>query len=709
VLITHPQASRVAGPGFASLAVFAVLAGLGCNPNPNELLSFGPASGAGGQASGGTVATGGGGADAGSPPGAGGSSNGGAPGTGGGNLPPFGFGGMPSGAGGSPAGRGGMPGGTGGSPDAASSCTTCIQQRCMATLGACAQVAPCVGLADCIDPCTTSACTDTCASQFPAGLAPFNALVACVNDSCRASCAAGPGPGGAGGGAAADPCAAVPEGGECLSPSSLRHCTVPTGSGQPAVETLTCAAYEECKAGAGGARCATKQGACIEGKVECVSATELRACLNGAWMHEPCATACRSTALGDFCAEGEASALYTGKVLYEARGPNANYTDWDPAPTSLPARDLAIFSLRGDKLLDATYTASDGAFAVHVPAALQAGDLVVVLPLHIDATTGGLAFAVGQPDVPGGEQRVDSAPGPSPTIWSWGIDPQARPSGSPLTIHEGEGGGAVRVFEYLNLAYGTAAAAYGKGGKTLIAWLRLGTAWDCGSCFADLPTELAGLKFQSQIWFPATAQDMSYWADPVTAHELGHWVMSSYGQLPNEGGPHCLGVPTLPGQAWAEGWATGFSSIVRAQSLYYDKQQGTMFWIDLARRRYGNHMFELPAPAGGLLQNVDENEIGAMVMELAAQPAIGSARLFAALASPRLTQSPFARGYTRHTWSVAAGGCTRTGLVNTNRSAPMFADFLDALVCAGAPAGAIDAVTAPMAVYPYPSQMPLCR
>jgi hypothetical protein len=53
--------------------------------------------------------------------------------------------------------------------------------------------------------------------------------------------------------------------------------------------------------------------------------------------------------------------------------------------------------------------------------------------------------------------------------------------------------------------------------------------------------------------------------------------------------------------------------------------------------------------------------------------------------------------------------CTRVGYYNTGETSPMFADYLDGLVCGGIPAASIDATTNPKTAYPYPSLKPLCQ
>lgn len=525
-----------------------------------------------------------------------------------------------------------------------------------------------------------------------------------------------PGEGGAAGEAGAagaasliDPCAGIPEGGECLADNSIRACVVPTGNGTPTVVTRKCDASSLCAVGAGGASCVPKPGKCITDATRCTTATSTGECVAGSWVDSPCPTGCRATAVGAFCTDGAATKTYTGTLDYQGRAPKLDYTDWGDV-NDYSAAGLLVLSMHGDTLVDASVTDDNGAFSVKTGNPVQTGDRIVLLLVHPNDAATGFAFTVAQPDLPDGIQSVFATQGDSPGIWQWSIDPSTTASGSTVEITEDLGSGAIRIYEYLRYAYDVAEAHYGHPGLTLVAWLRYNTGWNCGSCFAAVPASLGSLSFDSQAFFPALAQNTSFWSDPVTAHELGHWVMQSFGVMPNEGGQHCVGVPTLPGQAWAEGWATGFSSLARGESLFYDKQEGTMFWIDLASRAYSSGDWLSPTPSKGLLQDMDENEVASMIWRIASQPTVNSADpMLDALASTRLLSAPFARGYSRHTWGISDEFCDRVDVKDTGQSVPMVADFLDALRCGGVSSAAIDAVVNPTTSYPYPSATPLCK
>jgi hypothetical protein len=182
--------------------------------------------------------------------------------------------------------------------------------------------------------------------------------------------------------------------------------------------------------------------------------------------------------------------------------------------------------------------------------------------------------------------------------------------------------------------------------------------------------------------------------------------MWSYGASPNEGGQHCLSVPTSPGQAWSEGWATGFSSILRDSPIYWDKQQGSMFWFNLEARQYDQLNWQRPSSQNGLLQDMDENEVAAMLWSLSRNAGIGADNTLLGLRTPSVSGTSYERGYTRHVWDMQ--DCQRVNYFDTHENAPMFADYLDGLVCGGMPAASVDQATNPAQFYPYPSQEPLC-
>lgn len=515
------------------------------------------------------------------------------------------------------------------------------------------------------------------------------------------------------------PCGVVPVEGACTASNVASTCVVPTGQGSPRVVSEVCPTFAECKVVQGRARCSPKAGQCLPGASECVSASSRRMCdSNGLWSAEVC-PGCRATSFGALCSGKATTTSYSGTVRYETRGPNASYTDWGSLVT-VPAIGVLVVSYAWDAAsgsytpIDATTADSTGNYTVAVPTPGDPKDLLNVWAVRTTAAPSRILFALAHPDVPDGEwdvARPVPVSGANANWWGWGQYVQALgPSGSVFDITEPMGSGALRVFDYLRYSYDTTAALLGASGKSVVVWIRSNTSWSCGACAVSWPTSFMGQAFESQIWIPALAQDTSWWADPVTAHELGHWVMSSYGASPNEGGPHRLACPTFPGQAWSEGWATAFSSLARANSVYYDKQKGTFFWFDVAAEQYGSgDPWSPPTAAGGLGQLMDENVVASLLWHLADNPtqpgALGAnASLLRALVSERMTKRPFARGYTTRRWE---GACEpRSNVVDTSVSAPMVADYLDALRCSGMPASKIASA---IGAYPYPVSAPLCK
>ena len=89
-----------------------------------------------------------------------------------------------------------------------------------------------------------------------------------------------------------------------------------------------------------------------------------------------------------------------------------------------------------------------------------------------------------------------------------------------------------------------------------------GRALSCGTCYqhSDSPPS---------IYLLGLLDDNDALDDPVILHEVGHYVQNTYSSDDSPGGSHD-GTPTDPRLAWAEGWATFFSSMVRGDVAYYD-------------------------------------------------------------------------------------------------------------------------------------------
>lgn len=501
-------------------------------------------------------------------------------------------------------------------------------------------------------------------------------------------------------------CGDVPTEGRCASTARVEACVTTTGTARPTVLRYDCQTGESCAILAGKAQCVLTA-ACREGATRCASASALETCTRGSWSATACPNGCGTSSLGSFCAPTGTTKVLSAKVAYEARGPNSQLTDWGPLFLA-PAPGFTVLSYSGGKILDTAVTDSNGAFSIDVPVNPTASDVVVVA-LALEDGAGSLAFAVASPGYSTAGRQDIISPKPNPRLWSYAFLTSSIGASSTLTITEAMGSGAARIYDYLRYAYAVARQRFGgRPGLPLIVWLGYGTSWSCGACFAPVEAQVFNLRFGSQMWMPAD-ENQSYWADSVTGHELGHWAMASYGTSPEEGGPHTVGRPTFPGQAWSEGYATWFSSNLRSDSYYVDKQGGAMFWLNLDTRGYsGPTPWMRPAPEYGLIQFMDENEVSAILWRLSLARPWGRPAIDKALSSRQLNAAPFMRGYTRYTWEINLDTGKYENVFNTGLSRPMVADFLDALVCEGYPAAAVDAATEPATAYPYPSRSPLC-
>ena len=414
--------------------------------------------------------------------------------------------------------------------------------------------------------------------------------------------------------------------------------------------------------------------------------------------------------------------------MYIARGPNdaSRPTDWGTSAFAVNAQAFLVLSVRRnadrtvatiDGVTTSVGTSEGGRFSIRVPTVTTSGDAIVVVAAAGNGS-GGISYVVASPGFPSAGMQTPGITPPAPSLWQWEWPTGGFVSGDTLTITEGAGSGAARIFDYLRYAYSYTQNVYGRGGHPLVAWLQYGTSWRCGKCMGRQPTTLfgsstaPGLPFEMQGYFDGGIAQ-SYWADPVTAHEFGHWVMQSFGVSPGEAGPHFVGSRVYPGMAWSEGFATWFSADLRRSPLYYDKQPNaagtgtSFFWLNLAARQYSGPSWTRPVARNGLGQLIDENEVAAMMWTMSSNLPSPPTYFYQALASRRMLGPAFARGYRRTYWSLDTDGSI-TNVIPTTTPAPHLADFLDALVCSGFSRPLVDGATQPSVYYPYPSASPLC-
>lgn len=522
-----------------------------------------------------------------------------------------------------------------------------------------------------------------------------------------------------GGGGVVDPCMGVPVSGQCLTTSVVQYCSVPTGTGTPSVQTYQCSGGSTCQASGNGAAC-VQTGSCTADDTRCTGANTIQTCsMSGAWgANQTCSGGCLGSPVGASCVLGSsvATTTVTHRLMYMARSPAANLSDWD-APVATPARNVMVVSQRGQSWLDATTTDANGNFTIKVPTAPGATDTVQFGAFGGDGL--GIRFAIGDPGLGTGTFSPGQL-GQNARYWLWSKAASSITAGGTTTIGTAEGSGALNLYDNLQSVWASSIANnQGRSGLTIGVWLGLGTEWSCGACFSQDQT------FESGIWMPGGAQDEGYWSDYTITHELGHWQMASYGTSPSEGGTHYIMCPTFPGQAWSEGYASWHSAAVRNKPFLEDKQQGSFFWFDISSRTY-YPLTTMPVPINGpggtnLLANLDENSVAAMLWYVSNSRQSGAREIFNAISSKHMNTAPWPRGYTRHTWNVG-NNCNKTNVVDTGEASLHLADLFDALSCGGSPAQSnrmpaatlLQTCSSPTnsgngAYYPYPSGSPLCR
>lgn len=539
-----------------------------------------------------------------------------------------------------------------------------------------------------------------------------------------------------------DACQGFPLGATCAAGpyEGLTTCGAPRGESYPARGFTPCRERERCVAGAsaGGATCQLEpQLACHVGASACVPGA-LRTCdASGQWATTPCDT-CVASTLGSWCATS-GGRVVTGLVSYDYRAPNADLTDWGEAGRAPLGGARVVSMVRdGDAMVifDVAVSGADGAYRVRVPDPPGEGDRVLVELASLDLD-GALRFAVADPDLSptGTRGAVDAWLGGERAL-PWSYEFEAVAVVADPALHLSAGSGAARLFDVVRDVTSRSEAIAGTSGASLVAWLQPDVSWDCGACFAMVPTQLGDAHAEAAMWISYDS-DEEYWSRAAIVHELGHWAMASFGTATLEGGLHVL-QPTLPGQAWNEGFATFFSSLARADGVYSDKQYGAFWWADLGAIAYSDGTPFSPATrdargypdvADPILQMMDEFTVAATLWSIA--NAVGGASpptladqgrlVTAALSGPRMNvvrrdpSARFARGYVRHTWSFDDALRIVDITPHPAYSEPMLADYLDALRCTDTAEVGVGhdldaAIAAAVRDYPYPvDRAPLCQ
>ncbi len=511
-----------------------------------------------------------------------------------------------------------------------------------------------------------------------------------------------------------DPCGGVSPEGACNGTDLAQWCIVPpAGISFAATASTYCDADEVCREIGGVSRCLPPQNAttCDRTMAFCDGDTIVWCDAPGPLSRAACANGCWSRYGGAFCAPDLVTETFVAFVDYEYRLPNAQLTDWSSERRLAPVRGATLYSWHWNgsdyEVIDSARSEHDGYFEIQIASPPSPDDFVGIYAMRTKPIAAELSFAVAEPDVGEGEQPIEGVA--QGAVYSWSI--AATDSGNAFALTDEDGSGAMRLFDVMSLVYENTAELFYRDvqPKSVVVWMRVGTTWTCGECHWGQFTDAIGDPMESQMFVPASALDQSYWADAVTLHEAGHWTMAAFGTSPKEGGPHVFGHAYYPGLAWSEGWATWLSSDWRAESRYLDKQDGSMFWVDIGdRTSFYDWAWPRPVPADGLTGRMNEIEVSAMLWRLSLDPEVSSNALYLALNAPRAQLA--LRGYTRHEWDLDED-YEPTNVVDTGEPAVTFADFLDALVCAGVPsdiAARVDEVTEPDVHYAYPSDAPMC-
>ncbi len=502
---------------------------------------------------------------------------------------------------------------------------------------------------------------------------------------------------------ASDPCQGISEKGVCSSAAEVKWCEVVADSGR-SLQTQTCADYESCQVVSGAASCITKEGQCIPGATQCAGNDVSTCDASGNWTNAACSNGCRNNPLGAFCSSTVATAPLSSALAYQYKDIDTTAMNNWSAVGQATAGGVIVESLRGSTVIDAAITDANGAFTINVPSPAQAGDTLAFFAVRpqVDMTQTGISMAFVRPNFPtAGNYKDVPATG---TFWVWSAD--LTVPANPYLITIAQSSGVLREFDWLNQIMNIAVSAWPTVAPAPLAvWMQENVTWDCGACQWNDDVKVVSNKFKENIAAGMTTLDEGYWSRAVYGHEFGHYAMDVWGKSVGEAGPHCFGSHYPPGLAFSEGWATWFSSSVRNSPVYYDKIRGSFDTFNIADRTYSattKAIWTRPTVKAGILQNMDENEVSAMMWTISRSST--STPLYNALASPRLTgDSLFSqRGYKVRNWKTdPEDNCTAINITPSATQASMVADFFDAMICGGTQISVINAATEPTNYYPY--------
>lgn len=349
-----------------------------------------------------------------------------------------------------------------------------------------------------------------------------------------------------------------------------------------------------------------------------------------------------------------------GKMLFQARIPTVVNNQISLGQLqNLPAVGLEIYvaDAGGNILGHSPITNEDGSFSVKLSRNYQPNsDLLFTAALYAPVVGGKeqLMLAVLQPKQ-GGAPKANMSLDP----WVWSMQLTNNNVGT-VTISEAQGSGAVFIY-MINLAAMSevVGALPGSGHKVeplAVIWAP-GITWSCGACYGKAPQKIStGGALTQSIFISGASNESSAWGYSVLLHEFGHYVAANYSRDDSPGGAHYFGQLIAPAFAWSEGWATFLSAAVMSIwteqpfPLYWDIQQGSSFWINLATATHFKGTLKAPNPSGSMGQSLDEYFVSTMLWHLwdgkdVAEPAgdddgtaLGSEAVLSAIMSSRFTQ-----------------------------------------------------------------------
>lgn len=384
-----------------------------------------------------------------------------------------------------------------------------------------------------------------------------------------------------------------------------------------------------------------------------------------------------------------------GRIVRDHRAVNAARDGLGPVEV-VPVGGIEVVVRDDGGVLGRATTAADGAFEVALEAAPRAG-IELGFSAVIQDDEGAITVAVldgeGVPLPPGPGVEVRAR-----RLWAWVARP-VTPGGLDfglVRVTEAMGAGALALIEQVAAPLHAAREAFGAAGVSGPA-TSLAILWSptrtpaCLACYLPTgwgPVVLEGeaLTFARGIFLSGTGGTPHHFTPSTVAHELGHWVMDAYSRFPDTGGAHGWEERVAPPLAWSEGFATFFGqwALSRSgaiESRYFTMQSNTAYWVDIEAIGAGAaeddaslpFVFPRPSAGGGLAQPLSEAIVAAILWDLwdddEVEPevvTIGDQALVA-IAHERMI-----------------------GELDRGAPEPDLVDYLDALVCEGEDAAALE-------------------